>query len=70
MSSYPQDSLREAFQIAFDYLTFLCSFIKDVLEKLGQFREDPLPQISTLGYLPSVDIQRSLRVYEQLIPRR
>jgi len=70
LTSYPQDSLREAFQNALDYNTFSCPLIKGVLEKLGQFREDPLPQISTLGYLPSVDIQRSLGVYEQLIPRR
>jgi len=70
LTSYPQESLRETFQIALDYNTFSCSFIKGVLEKLSQFREAPLPRISTLEHLPSVDIQRSLRVYQQLIPRR
>ena len=70
LTSYPKDSLRETFQIALTYNAFSYSFIKGVLEKRGQFREDPLPPLTTLRYVPSIDIQRSLGSYQQLIPKR
>lgn len=67
ITSYPKDSLKEAFQIALTYNTFSSRFVKGVLEKLGQFREDPIPGVSTLDYVPKVDIRRGLDVYQQFI---
>jgi transposase len=70
LTSYPKDSLREAFQIALTYNTFSSGFVKGVLERVGQFRQDPVPAVFTLAYVPKVDIHRGLGVYQQFIGGR
>jgi hypothetical protein len=39
-------------------------------QRVGQFRQDPVPAVFTLAHVPKVDIHRGLGVYQQFIGGR
>jgi transposase len=64
---YPAEIMRKAFEMARQYNTFSCHFIRGLLEKENPVEPVPPPQTSTLWKFPSISVNADLASYQKLM---
>lgn len=64
---YPAGTIRKAFEMARQYNTYSCHFIRGFLEKEDLAAIVPQPQARTLWDFPSIRVNPDLTAYQQLM---